>query len=157
MNRTMSFLMLTLLGFIFWLLLSGYDEQILIFGLFVGLASAGIVLKVVYTGKPYKFNFVEFLKFIPIYFIELLKAIAYMIYFIFLKRIQPDIKGIKLGTNSDTIKDCIAFSITNLPGSVAIDSGNKSLVSHSIVFDQNYVNGVKKFESYFLRMMGVKR
>ena len=157
MNETMSFLMLTVLGLVFWLLLSGYDMQIFVFGLAVSLITAGIVLKIVYTGKPHKFKFIEFLKFIPLYFIELLKAIVYMIYFIFLKRIQPNIKGIKLGTNSDTIKDCIAFSITNLPGSVAIDSGNKSLVSHSIVFDQNYVNGVKKFESHFLRMMGVKR
>jgi len=149
--------MLTLLGLIFWFLLSGYDEQIVISGLAVSLITAGIVLKVVYTGKPYKFKFVEFLKFIPLYFIELLKAIGYMIYFIFSKRIQPNIKGINLRTNSDTIKDCISFSITNLPGSVAIDSNDKSLTSHSIVFDQNYVNGVKKFESHFLRMMGVKR
>jgi len=156
MNETMSFLMLTLLGLIFWLLLSGYDMQIFVFGLIVSLITAGIVLKIVYSGKPHKFNFVKFLMFIPLYFIELLKAIGYMIYFIFSKRIQPNIKGIKLRTNSDTIKDCIAFSITNLPGSVAIDSKDKFLVSHSIVFDQNYVNGVKKFESHFLRMMGVK-
>lgn len=156
MNKTITFLTLALCGVIFWLLLSGYDKQIFAFGLIVSFIVSVTVLKVIYSEKLPNIKFTKFLIFIPLYFIEILKAIAYMIYFIFSGRIQPNIKEIKLKTKSKIIHDCIAFSITNLPGSVAISSGNKSLISHSIVFDQNYINGVKKIESHFLRMMGVK-
>ena len=155
MNRLTLFFILTISGLVFWLLISGYDNQILISVLIVSLVTAGIVLKLS-SGKPHKVKIDKFLVLIPMYLIEILKAIAYMIYFIFSGRIQPDIKGIKLSTDSKRIHDCVAFSITNLPGSVAISSDNKSLISHSIVFDKNYVDGVKKFESFYLKMLGVK-
>jgi len=155
MKRLTLFFTLTILGLVFWLLISGYDNQILTAGLIVSLASAGIVLKLS-SGKSHKVQLNKFLTLIPMYLIEIVKAIAYMIYFIFSGRIQPDIKEIKLSTDSKRIHDCVAFSITNLPGSVAISSDNKSLISHSIVFDKNYVDGVKKIESFFLKMLGVK-
>ncbi|MCX6821300.1 MAG: Na+/H+ antiporter subunit E, partial [Candidatus Aenigmarchaeota archaeon] len=142
-------------GLAFWLLISGYDTQILTTDLIVSLVSAGIVLKLS-SGKSHKIKLNKFLTLIPMYLIEIVKSIAYMIYFIFSGRIQPDIKEIKLNTDSKRIHDCVAFSITNLPGSVAISSKNKSFTSHSIVFDKNYVDGVKKFESFYLKMMGVK-
>jgi multisubunit Na+/H+ antiporter MnhE subunit len=154
MRKEMLFLTLTFFGIIFWLLISGYDTQIFIFGLIISFITSTILLKIIYPEEFQKFKLTKFLMFIPLYFIEILKAIAYMIYFIFSKRIQPNIKSIKLKTNSKTIQDCVAFSITNLPGSVAISSEKKSFTSHSITFDQNYVDGVKKFESYFLRMIG---
>ncbi|MDI6826186.1 MAG: Na+/H+ antiporter subunit E [Candidatus Aenigmarchaeota archaeon] len=156
MSKTISFLVLTLCGVVFWLLISGYSTQIFIFGLIVSFIVSGIVLRVIYSEKFYKFKFIKFLVLIPLYIIEIMKANIYMIYFILSKRIQPNIKEIKLKTKYKTIQDCIAFMITNLPGSVAISSKNKSFISHSIAFDQNYVKGVKKFESYLLQILGLK-
>jgi multisubunit Na+/H+ antiporter MnhE subunit len=154
MGKMISFLILTLCGLVFWLSISGFDRQISIVGLIISFIVSGITLRAIYSEKPQKLNLIKFLKFIPLYFVEILKAIIYMIYFVFSKKIQPNIKEIKLRTKSRIIQDCIAFSITNLPGSVAISSENKSFTSHSIVFDQNYVKNVKKFESYFLKMIG---
>jgi multisubunit Na+/H+ antiporter MnhE subunit len=143
-----------LIGLVFWVSLSGYDKQIFISGLIVSFIVSGIVLRIIYSDKPEKFSIINFLLFIPFYFIELLKSIGYMIYFIFSGKIKPNIKEIKLLTRSKVIQECIAFSITNLPGSVAISSDNKSFVSHSIMFDKNYVDSVKKIETYFLKILG---
>jgi multisubunit Na+/H+ antiporter MnhE subunit len=156
MSKVTSFLILTIFGLVFWFLISGYDTQILLFGLAVSLATSGIVLVLMHSEKSYKIKLTKLLFLPPWYLYEILKAIVYMIYFIFTKKIQPNIKEVKLRTKSKTIHDCIAFSITNLPGSVAISNGNKSLTSHSIVFDQSYIDCIKKFESYYMKMLGVR-
>jgi len=156
MLKMKFFLILTIIGLIFWFLISGYDQQILITGLMVSFVTAIIVSKLLNFEKLNKFKISKFLYLLPWYFFEIMKAILYMIYFIFSYRIKPNIKDIRLDTKSKRIHDCIAFSITNLPGSVAISDGKKSILSHSIVFDQNYVDGVKKFEKYYMDMLGVK-
>ncbi|NIP40902.1 MAG: hypothetical protein GTN39_05280 [Candidatus Aenigmarchaeota archaeon] len=140
--------LLFLLLWIFWILLSGFNPQEILVGMIVSGAIAVIVGYGFLRGPKVRYlkGFVFFLAYIPYYIYQEVLAVSDVVYRILTKKISPAIVKVSHTHTHGWGITVLSNSITMTPGTLTLEAEPKHLYVHWLARRENKEEITEKFE-----------